>query len=49
MKTIITLLLATQLTSCCLIDACSNDQQVELTPMEGSQQPLPSLDDSTKE
>ena len=45
MKKIALLLIALQLGGCCLIDACSNDKKVELTPVEASDKPLPSLDE----
>lgn len=44
MKNLMTLLLVLQLTSCCLIDACSNDNKTEVTPVEASDKPLPSLE-----
>ena len=44
MKKIALLFIALQLAGCCLIDACANKQQVDVTPVEASDKPLPDLD-----
>lgn len=44
MKALALLLVVSQLTACCFIDACANRQPVAVTPVEASDRPLPSLD-----
>ena len=47
MKAIVLLFASLQLTSCCLLDACANNQEVETTPVQASDKPLPSLESGT--
>ena len=48
MKNLLIVLFALQLTSCCMIGACSSDEKVDVTPVEASDKPLPDLNTREK-